>query len=74
MPIEKFREFADADAAASKRGRDRNPGVIAARLRAVCAIASLTSPHRYARGVRKFRTVEDAMRDRERDEAISRRR
>ena len=65
MPVERFRSIEEANAAFAARGVDRSPRGVTERFRAVCALATALSPNRFPRGLRRFRGIEDAARDRE---------
>ena len=62
MPIRKFREGEDARPAWT--GPPGHPDLIR-RIRAVWAIAARLAPSNFPRGVRKYRTMEEANRERE---------
>lgn len=62
MPVERFRTLEDARRAMEDRV---SPAPLEVRVRALFALMDALSPNRYPRGVRKFRSIEEAARDRE---------
>ena len=62
MPVERFRSFEEAREALDRSRRDES---LEKRVRALFAVTDYLSPNVYARGVRRFRTIDDANADRE---------
>ena len=67
MPVQKFRTFDDATRALVTRKTDEPSGVtLPERIRALWSMSSQLAAPLVCRGVRKFRTIEEAGLDRER--------
>ena len=66
MPVEKFRSFDEASLALAKRLGPDDDATLPARIAALWAMSAALSAPLVCRGVRKFRTVEEADRDRDR--------
>jgi hypothetical protein len=64
MPVQKFRSFDEATRALATRPAE--PGPLAARVASLWAFSSRLTPALGVRGVRKYRSIEEANADRER--------
>ena len=64
MPVQKFRSFDDATRALAARPAD--PDAVAARVASLWALSSALTPSLGFRGVRKYRSIEEADADRQR--------
>jgi hypothetical protein len=64
VPVQKFRSFDEATRALAMQPAE--PGTIAARVASLWALSSALTPPLGFRGVRKYRSIEDANADHER--------
>jgi len=64
MPVQKFRSFDEATRALAMQPAD--PDALAARIASLWALSSALTPPLGLRGVRKYRSIEDANADRDR--------
>ena len=64
MPVEKFRTFEDASLALARRRGSDDDAQLAARVAALWAMSAALAAPLECRGVRKFRSIEEADADR----------